>query len=253
MRSRRSAPSALAAASTLKMPARHALLPELDVAEYVSRENPAEDLRARARRFRDRCSGSKAWARRRCGRSRWLPSWFTAPRQHARSGAILVRAWRQGRHAVPGRSGDLRQDDRDSAQSDQSIRDRSVGEGERVQTAADVCRRHRDAATVRLRQTSGPAESAGPATRTSSRRVRHEHRGDEAVGRSQARRLLRRGEPPRRSATAAPAAGRARDPRASTTSPAAAALKAGDHVVEHLRGSEIPLACATAIVSIPAA
>ena len=40
----------------------------------VSREDPAEDLRARAARISRRCSGSKASGRRRCARWRWRPS-----------------------------------------------------------------------------------------------------------------------------------------------------------------------------------
>ena len=59
-------------------------------------------------------------------------------REHARSGALRVRARRQGRHSVPGRSAHLRSDDRDSQPRRRSREDRSLGARQGAEAAGGV-------------------------------------------------------------------------------------------------------------------
>src|SRR3954468_23916416 len=99
-----------------------------------------QDLRARARQLRvaprhrrrgaedAACAGAGVGAGARDGGDA------------ARSGALLVRARRQGRHAVPGRQDYLRQNDRDPEQGDQPRHDRSLREGEGVSASGQLQR-----------------------------------------------------------------------------------------------------------------
>ena len=101
-------------------------------------KDSVEDLRARAGGFRDaaRDRGRRSKDAARVGARVGAGARYAG--DDVRPGALLVRARRQGRHAVSGRQADLRQDDRDPEQSDQPLGDRSVGKGEGVQKARGV-------------------------------------------------------------------------------------------------------------------
>ncbi len=88
--------------------------------------DPAQDLRAAARRLRGpaRRAGPGAEEPARADPGRGADPW--RPRQHARPGALRLRPRRQGRHAVPGRPRDLRPDDRAPARRARPRQDRPL-------------------------------------------------------------------------------------------------------------------------------